>query len=425
MLATLRQRDFALLWLAGLISVAGDFALIVALPLHVYQMTGSTIATAGTLAASMLPHVLAGSVAGVFVDRWDRKRTMVVVDVARAVALLPLLLAPERLEMVYAIAAVQGTIGLFFRPAEGALLPRLVGEERLVSANALNALNDNLGMLAGPALGALLYARAGIGGVVLADAATYVVSALLIGLIRGNARPEPVTDAIDGISPWRRVFGEWRSGLGIVGRNQALRVLFAAAAMAGVAEGVFLTLSLSPLVLDVLGGTPAQVGWLGSAQAVGGLIAGVVVARFGGRLATRWLLGGGMVGIGLADLGTANARLFAGPGLPAVSVAMGWSTLAGLPVVAASTGRQTLVQTQAADAYRGRVFGALGAIQGGAMLLGFAVGGVLGGAWGLVPTLSAAAMVRVLGGLLALWLLPRRPSPPTPSPGSTFKGGQF
>jgi hypothetical protein len=126
-----------------------------------------------------------------------------------------------------------------------------------------------------------------------------------------------------------------------------------------------------------------------------------------------------MVGIGLADLGTANARLFAGPGLPAVSVAMGWSTLAGLPVVAASTGRQTLVQTQAADAYRGRVFGALGAIQGGAMLLGFVLGGVLGGAWGLVPTLSAAAMVRVLGGLLALWLLPQKtltPLPPSPIP---------
>jgi MFS family permease len=188
MLATLRQRNFALLWLAGLVSIAGDFALIVALPLHVYRLTGSTLATACTLAANSLPRVVAGSVAGVFVDRWDRQRTMVAADLLRAAALLPLLVAPTNLGAIYAIAAVQGTIGLFFSPAEGALLPQLVGEERLVTANALNALNDNLGMLAGPALGALLYAETGIGGVVLADAATYLGSALLIGLIRDGGR---------------------------------------------------------------------------------------------------------------------------------------------------------------------------------------------------------------------------------------------
>ena len=91
-LATLRHRDFALLWTAGLVSVAGDFALVVALPLHAYALTGSAVATGGVFAASLLPHVLLGSVAGVFVDRWDRKRTMIVADLLRAALLLPLLL---------------------------------------------------------------------------------------------------------------------------------------------------------------------------------------------------------------------------------------------------------------------------------------------------------------------------------------------
>jgi MFS family permease len=174
-----------------------------------------------------------------------------------------------------------------------------------------------------------------------------------------------------------------------------------------VAEGIFVTLSLSPLVLDVLGGTPAQVGWLGTSQAVGGLLAGVAVARLGSRLSTRWLFGGGLAGLGFADLGTANARLIAGPGLPAVAVAMGWSALAGFPAVASGSGRQTIVQTQTEDAYRGRVFGALSASQGGALLVGFALGGVLGGPLGIVPTLTAGGLIRVLGGLLALWRLPR------------------
>ena len=91
MLATLRHRDFALLWFAGLVSVAGDFALLIALPLHAYALTGSAVATGAVFAASLLPSILLGSVAGVFVDRWDRKRTMVAADLLRAALLLPLL----------------------------------------------------------------------------------------------------------------------------------------------------------------------------------------------------------------------------------------------------------------------------------------------------------------------------------------------
>ena len=167
MLATMRHRDFGLLWFAGLFSVLGDFALTVALPLHVYEQTDSTLAVAVVFAARFLPRVLFGSIAGVFVDRWDRKRIMVVSDIARAVFLAPLLLAPDQLEVIVPVAAIQGFIGLFFMPAENALLPKLVGEDRLVTANALNALNDNLGFLIGPALGSALYAWAGISTVVI------------------------------------------------------------------------------------------------------------------------------------------------------------------------------------------------------------------------------------------------------------------
>jgi MFS family permease len=411
-LATLRHRDFGLLWFAGLISVAGDFALIVALPLHVYRLTGSTLATAGTFAASTLPGILIGSIAGVFVDRWDRKQTMVVTDIARAIILLPLLLAPDHLAMIYAVAAVRGTLGLFFFPAESALLPTLVGADRLVAANALNALNDNLGFLFGPALGALLYAEVGIEGVVIVDALSYLGSALLIRLIAAEARPTREAAASPGGSPWARAIADWRDGLRVVQRDRTLVVLFAASSLGTVADGVFMTLGLSPLVLDVLGGTPAQVGWLGTAQGVGGLVASVAVARFGHRIAKRWLYGGGMVGLGLCDFGAFNARRLAGSGTPAVGVAMGWMVLAGVPVVAYGTGRQSIVQTQAADAFRGRVFGALGTVQGVALLIGLGIGGVLGDAVGIVPVLSASAMVRVLGGLVALALLPRREDGP-------------
>ena len=90
--------------------------------------------------------ILLGSIAGVFVDRWDRtdddrRRS------PRALLLLPLLVvrSPDQLWLLYLVRAATGTVSLAFDPAESALLPKLVGEERLVSANALNALNNNLG----------------------------------------------------------------------------------------------------------------------------------------------------------------------------------------------------------------------------------------------------------------------------------------
>ena len=186
MLATLRQRNFALLWIAGLISVAGDFALLTALPLHAYALTGSALASGAVFAASLLPRVVLSSFAGVFVDRWDRQRTMVVADLMRAIALLPLLAvgSADLLWLLYLVRLATGTLALFFNPAESALLPRLVGEERLVAANALNALNDNLGRLGGPALGGVLYATGGLGTLVVVDAASFVVSVTTLLLIR-------------------------------------------------------------------------------------------------------------------------------------------------------------------------------------------------------------------------------------------------
>lgn len=406
MFALLRIRDFGLLWLAGLISIAGDIALFIALPLHVYRLTDSTVATAGVLVATFAPRVLLGSIAGVFVDHWDRKRVMLIADLIRAPLLLPIVFAPDHLVVLYTIAAVQGTIGLFFSPAEGALLPRLVGKEHLVQANALNALNDNIGLLIGPVIGATLYAAAGIGGVVLINAATYLASGILIAFIETDARPERSDPDRSG-SAVRRVKSDLGQGLSMIGRNRALRVLVVAALLSGVAEGVFATLGLSPLVLDVLGGTPAQVGWIAGAQALGGFAAGLIVIRIGARLSKRWLLGGGMAGVGLCDFSSFNVFRFVPPGTPAVGAVMGIMGVAGFPVVAGSVGRQSLVQEEAPDAYRGRVFGALGSVSGLAMVIGFAAGGVLGDAIGLVPVLSVSALLRVLGGIIALVFLPR------------------
>src|SRR5687767_13980586 len=91
MLRLLRQRNFGLLWAASLISLTGDWVLVVGLPIEVYRRTGSTLATMGMVLASLIPAITLGSIAGVFVDRWDRCRLMVVVNLLLAVTMLPLL----------------------------------------------------------------------------------------------------------------------------------------------------------------------------------------------------------------------------------------------------------------------------------------------------------------------------------------------
>src|SRR5262245_44649245 len=131
MLTTLRQRNFALLWLGGLISVIGDWMLMVGLPIYILLLTHSVLATGAMMMVGRIPNLLVGPIAGVLVDRWDRKRIMIVGDVLFALWLVPLLFvtSPERVWLVYVVQFVESSIGQFFGPAENALLPTLVSKE--------------------------------------------------------------------------------------------------------------------------------------------------------------------------------------------------------------------------------------------------------------------------------------------------------
>jgi len=146
MRTVLRQRNFALLWVGGMISNLGDWLLLIALPFHVYQRTGSALATGTMFVAETIPSILLGSVAGVFVDRWDRRRTMIVCTVAQAGLTLMLLTvrSPEKFWIIYLVGFLQSAIGQFFHPASSALLPRVVGEQHMLAANSLGRVGFNI-----------------------------------------------------------------------------------------------------------------------------------------------------------------------------------------------------------------------------------------------------------------------------------------
>jgi hypothetical protein len=189
--ALLRRRDFGLLWAGGLISETGDWFLLVGLPVWVLQVTGSSLVTATVFLVGLLPSLVVGPLAGVLVDRWDRRRTLVAVSLAQAGFLLPLLAVDGRgdLWVVYLVMAVEAVLAQFNDPARNALVPALVGRDDLVGANALIGLNGNLARLVGSPLGGVLVEVAGLPGLVVGDAASFLLGAALIALVRPRAAP--------------------------------------------------------------------------------------------------------------------------------------------------------------------------------------------------------------------------------------------
>jgi MFS family permease len=202
--ALLRRRDFGLLWAGGLISETGDWFLLVGLPVWVFKLTGSGLVTATVFLVGLLPSLVVGPLAGVLADRWDRRRTLVAVSLAEAVFLLPLLAVdgPDRLWIVYLVMAVEASLGQLNDPVRNALVPSLVPRDDLVAANALIGLNSNLARLVGSPLGGVLVELAGLPGLVIGDAISFLLGAALLALVRPRA-PAPRSPG-GGVYPLRQ-----------------------------------------------------------------------------------------------------------------------------------------------------------------------------------------------------------------------------
>lgn len=422
MIRALHQRDFALLWLGGLISLTGDWVLMIGLPIYVFLLTHSVLATGLMLLAGRVPAVIFGSVAGIFVDRWDRRTTMVVANVALALALLPLLLvrSVDRIWIVYLVSAVEATLDQFVTPAQNALIPALVAEEQLVAANSLNSLASNIARLGGPALGGVIAALWGLGGIVLGDAVSFAAAALLfiaISARRARAADEAhpggvagaTANAVRGGAPGR-MLREWADGARVILARRMLVVLLLAFAITSLGEGVMGTL-YPVFVYRVLHGVALQIGELMSAQAVGGLLGGLAAGWLGGRLLGRRFLGISAMAFGMIDLAIFNVPALLPPLLPAsappiFAFEVGLFIAVGVPGIWMSTGALALLQAASPDAYRGRIFGMLGAVMGLLTLVGIVAASTLTDRVGVVTMLNIQGGGYVVAGLLLWWLLP-------------------
>jgi Na+/melibiose symporter-like transporter len=398
------HRDFRYVTTAGLISLTGDWILRIGLVYRVYALTDSTVASALTIISSYVPQVILGSVAGVFADRWDRKKTMVVADLLLAAGLLPLIVVHARSEVwvVFAVLFWEGIVQQFFAPAEQALLPRLVPDDQLLSANALNGQSGNVSRLAGSALGGVVAAFGGIPALGLADAASFIASAACIALIRASGRAErdaadeDLAGALRGqVASIRR---DLRDGLRLSVHKPFLRVLLIFALVTSLGEGIMTTL-FAPFVRHVLLGTSQAYGFVAAAQAVGGIAGGLLAAAVGARFRASFLFAVGAICFGAVDL-----AIFLYPlGYVAVWPAAVGMTIVGFPGALYLAGLMTLFQRNTDDSYRGRIFGTLSAVEGVAIMAGAAGGGYLAEFTGIIPVLAIQGASYALAGLGVLF----------------------
>ena len=376
-----RNADYMLLWGGQVVSTLGSTASTIIYPLLILALTGSPgdAGIAGALRA--LPYLVLSLPVGALVDRWDRKRVMILCDVGRAIAVasIPAAMAFDALTVgqVYAVSLIEGSLFVFFNIAEVAALPRVVPAAQLPEAAAQNEAGFGAANIVGPSFGAFLYQAFGRGVPFLVDALTYAVSVLSLLRIRA-----PFTSAAarrgERVPERRDLRSEVAEGLAWLWANPLIRF------MAFITGGTNLVGAAAPLLLIVLakelGARDAEIGVIFSAAGVGGIVGSLV----GGRIQKRFAFGTVIVALmwGMAVLFPLYAIAPSWPVLGAIGALLFF--LSPIYNVVQFSYRLALIP----DRLQGRVNSTFRLICFGLMPVGAALSGVLLERFGTGPTIA-------------------------------------
>jgi len=390
----LRIRDYRHLFGGQVVSDIGDGITLLLVLLVINDLTGgSTIAIALMAIAEAVPAFTVGLVAGVYVDRWNRRSIMLAADLLRAGIVLTfgLVSSPELLPLLFLLGFVQASIGTFFRPARGAMLPHIIPEAGLPAANGLAQASQVVGGVIGAGIAGLLFAFFGSGAIGFAiDAGTFLVSFLLISRIASSAGE--ISGEVRERAAGSNVLSSMRDGFGIVRHSRVLAGIILAAGVTMLGLGAVNVLFV-PLVVNELGVNPAWMAGIDAAQTVGMLAAAALVTAIVRRIAPTSIITLGLVGIGIC------IGLMAG--VSAIWQVLVILVLVGLFVTPLQAMIQTLVQTSTPDASRGRVVSLIQAAMSTASVASMAIGGVFGSLIGVREVFFAAGIVTLVAALIS------------------------
>lgn len=276
-----RNGDYMLLWSGQVISTLGTEASSVVYPLLILALTNSPAAAGVAGALSTIPYLLLSLPAGVFIDRWDRKRTMILCDIGRGIAVASIAFAilfnVLTLWHIYLVALLDGSLVVLFNIAEMAAISRVVPKEQLPQATGQNEAAFGFVSIAGPSVGTFLY---GLGQSIpfLFDSISYAVSVISLGYIKTPFQNQRVITT-------RNLRREMAEGLRWLWNEPIVRFL---ALMAG---GLNFAAASAPLIVIViakkLGAVDSQIGLIFSIAGIGGIIGSLV----GGQVQKRFTFG--------------------------------------------------------------------------------------------------------------------------------------
>ena len=366
MFAVFRRRDFSLLWLAQLISTAGSALTDLAAAIYVYRVTESALAVGLTLMATAVPSLIVGLLAGVYVDRHDRKKIMIWTCLTQAVivALLAFVIGIETIALpgLYVLLLLNAGVKQFFDPAHDSLIPEMANDEELVSANAFLSIASFGSTAIGFAAAGLLASTVDLYWAFIIDAASFVVCAVLIMLMGRYPMPAPEDEASVAV-----VVANLRAGLATLFGTPVIRSLFVVGALMFFSFGLWNVLLL-PFSIRELGATEFEYGLQEGLTSVGFVLGSFFMARFSSRLAEPIWVVIGMVGMGLAGIAYGLAT--------SIPLAIALVMVTGFFNSPSSVARSVLLQRNTPREMRGRVFSAFYVMRDLIFLLGMAGAGL-------------------------------------------------
>lgn len=394
---TLAIPAFRKLWLAQLVSIFGDFlALYAVLSAMSFRMHASARAITLVSVFFLLPMAFLGPLAGVFVDRWSPKRTLVTSDFARALLALGLVVAGAPWH-IYMVFFALSTFSSFFLPARSVVLPQIVPMEGLMSANAVMQQTAQMMQIASPAIAGALAGWAGPSVCYYLDSGSFIFSGFMIAAMTIPARPAHATRQVESVL--KDLFSGTRFILG----HQVISFVIISIAAGTFAMSAFGSLN-AVFVRDVLHSNSYLFGTLGSLIGVGMLSGGFVVTPLARRIQQKaHLVTAGILlcGISIGAIALIPKDLVAMVGCLGIGVG------ASLMIIAATS----LMQGQVPHEIRGRVsssFMSLISISQGIALL-FA--GDLASRFGILSVFYGSAAMLILISLIGAIRL-RKPLEP-------------
>ncbi len=364
MFAVFRRRDFSLLWSAQLISTAGSALTDLAAAIWVYRETNSALAVGLTLMATAVPSLVVGLLAGVYVDRHDRKRIMIVTCLIQSVIVGALALTVEMDSIVglYVLILLNAGVKQFFDPAHDSLIPEMASDEELTAANAFLSIAAFGSTAIGFAGAGLLASTIGLTWAFILDAASFLFCAVLLSLMGRYPMPIPEDKASVAV-----IVANLRVGISTLFSTPIIRSLFIVGAFMFVAFGLWNVLLL-PFSIRILGATEFEYGLQEGLTSVGFVVGSLFMARFARLLPEPAWIVISLVGMGIAGIAYALAT--------SVPVAILLVTVSGFLQPPSSVSRSVLLQRNTPREMRGRVFSAFYVMRDVIFLIGMAGAGL-------------------------------------------------